>query len=402
MALALNSLGSNFYYIALPLLVLNLSQSAASIGIMGIIEVLPIIILGPFIGAIIDKSNKRSILLVSTTIQIIAILLIFLVGYYELTIIYIYILGGVIAINVQIYKVSIFSITPYVYDENLKLGNTRISSVTTITELFAPFIASLIISIMGIKSVFIFNIWTSMIFGFVIYKEFKFDIVKKNYKVEVADIIKDIKDGFLYIFEIKAIRILIVIVALSNLADAGLIQLLIYYLGNDFSLDDSKISFIIGICGIGAFIGTLVTHRLKNLQLGKMLFYGLIINNFGILFLLFKSWIMVGVALFTCNIGAVIYLIAQNTIIQTIAAKTMLGRLNSSIKLLTQITKPISLSILMFTANNFGAYKGIMLSVVLTIITTFVIVFSKIYEYKFDKVEELKNENCDNKSLFSQ
>ncbi|MGL5379969.1 MFS transporter [Clostridium sp.] len=401
MALALNSLGSNFYYIALPLLVFKLSQSAASMGLMGIIEVLPIIILGPFIGAIIDKSNKRIILICSTIVQIIVIIFIFFVGYFEQSSMYIYILGGIIAINVQIYKVSIFSITPYVYGENLKVGNAKISSITTITELSAPFIASLIILMTGVESIFIFNIGTLIIFGFIIYREIKIDEEKKKSKIGVSNIIKDVKDGFMYIFNIRAIRVLVIIVALSNLADAGLIQLLMFYLGNDFGLGDSKISFIIGISGIGAFIGTFVPQRFKNLKLAKMLFYGLIINNIGILFLLIKSWIMVGVALFICNIGAVIYLIAQNTIIQTIAEKNMLGRLNSSIKLLTQITKPISLAILMFTANNFGSYKGILISVLLTIVTTFVIIVSRIYEYKFDKVEEFKNENCDNKSLLS-
>ncbi|AIQ60429.1 MFS transporter [Paenibacillus borealis] len=387
LGLGLNNLGNNFYYIGLPLLVYKLSGSATSMGIMAIIEVLPVLLLGPFIGTIVDRLDSKKILLVSSILQAVIMAVFFGVSNIQdsTAIVYIvYILGGITATNVQFNKITIFTIVPKLFHNNLKAGNAKISSVTTSTELFSPFIASFFIGLMGLFSLFLFNCITSVWFALIIVKAQILDEKKQPAPFDFSSFIRDTTKGFKVFVHSRPLLLLIIIVAISNLGDAGLIQLLMYYMAEDFHLSNASISFIIGISGIGAFLGTFFPRFTNKMTIGHTLFIGLLLNNVGIFLLLIKSWPIIAVGLFIANVGGIIYGISQNTIIHMVAEKDMLARVNSSLKLLVQITKPISISMLMFSANAFGAYFGIVVCVSFAVITTAVMIITKFYNFELE------------------
>lgn len=386
-ALFFNSFGNNFYYIALPLLVYNLSNSAVSMGIMGIIEVLPIILLGPLIGTLVDRWHLKKILCISALVQAILMLGICLITELKLNLFFLYFLGSLVAINVQFFKVGMFSSIPFMFQE-IEKGNAKISSINSFSDLFAPFVASLVIAQFDIRTVFILNSITSLLFFIVTLRTLNMrersniNIDRKtNIFVEAFEGIKSIRNN-------RPLVLLIWVIAISNLGDAGLIQLLMYRMANDFNLSNSLISLIIGISGIGAFAGTLTPYLFENSSTAKRLFWGLIVNNIGVFFLLINHWIAILVSLMICNLGGMVYYIAQSTLIQLLAGEHMIGRINGTVRLLIQITKPISLSILMFVANQYGSYSSIIVSVLFTILTTIILFFSKLKELNFEKIKE--------------
>lgn len=348
-------------------------------GTMGIIEVLPIIILGPFIGTLADQLNSKKILIYSSFLQCMFMVIFYFMSWNSGNIILIYILGGLVAISVQFYKVTIFTIIPKIFPDRLTEGNAKISSITTFTDLFAPFVASLLMTLTGLGFIFLFIAVTSLCFGIIVLKQRNWEEVNSEISLKKSNFMRETMKGFQLILNRKPLLLLILIVAISNLGDSGLIQLIMYYLATDFNLSESTISLIIGLSGLGAFLGTFFPKFIPNLSIGYTLFAGLLINNLGIFILAIQRWPAVLLGLFVCNLGGMMYGIAQNTMIHSLAEGNMLGRVNSSLKLLVQITKPISISLLMFTANSFGAFYGILISILFSIITSILIVTTKLY-----------------------
>src|SRR5258707_8086985 len=64
------SIGDEVMRLALPLLVLDLTHDIGAAAILRVVETIPYVLFGAFAGALIDRSDKRRLLLVTTILRI--------------------------------------------------------------------------------------------------------------------------------------------------------------------------------------------------------------------------------------------------------------------------------------------------------------------------------------------
>lgn len=390
----INGMTNTFYLIGLPLLVYEMTESATTMGGVTIMGILPLLSIGLFIGTIVDRFEQKKILQLSAIIQSF-LMGILVINYFILNSVFvIYIMAFLISINVQFNKVTNFVIIPQIFEENIKEGNSGISFLNTISELMGPFVASFVLGIVGISALFLINLLSSLIYFIIITFKINtsFSIKEKKSKLTIKEFINDTKEGFISIKDIKVLKYLAIVILISNLADSGMGNLLIYYMSKSFNLSGETVSLIIGISGIGAIIGSIFMRKIKKINITKLIIVGILINNVGVFLLLIKSWIIVPIALMIINFGSITFIISQNTIIHYVATESLLGRINSSFKLIVQLTRPVSIFILMYVAEKYGGYYGIAISTTLTVISTFTLLISRIYTIQINNNEEISNE----------
>ena len=80
LAQAISDLGDGMTYLALFLLVLDLTGSAAAIALMSILVALPPVTVGLFAGAYADRHDRRRIMVVSDTLRAVVVLAMLLVA----------------------------------------------------------------------------------------------------------------------------------------------------------------------------------------------------------------------------------------------------------------------------------------------------------------------------------
>ena len=74
LAQAISDIGDGMTYLALFLLVLDLTGSAAAIALLSILVALPPVTIGLFAGAWADRSDRRRIMIVSDTLRAVVVL----------------------------------------------------------------------------------------------------------------------------------------------------------------------------------------------------------------------------------------------------------------------------------------------------------------------------------------
>ena len=139
---------------ALPLHLLNISQSPALYGLVSALAFLPLLIMSPLGGVIADRVNKRNIMVVLdfTTAGIILLFLLLsrqvnLVALILVTLILLFSISG-------LYQPSVQASMPFlVPEEKLVQANAMINTVSSLAGLLGPVLGGIFYSMKGIHVV---------------------------------------------------------------------------------------------------------------------------------------------------------------------------------------------------------------------------------------------------------
>ena len=71
-----NNIGNQFTLLALQFLIFSLTDSILAIGILAICESIPMIVVGPYAGVLIDRYDRKKIMYISNIIQAFLVLMV--------------------------------------------------------------------------------------------------------------------------------------------------------------------------------------------------------------------------------------------------------------------------------------------------------------------------------------
>ena len=76
-----NNIGNQFTYLALQFLVYRLTESTLAMGILAICQTIPMLTIGPYAGVIVDRFDRKKIMVRSNLVQAIWLFAIPLTGF---------------------------------------------------------------------------------------------------------------------------------------------------------------------------------------------------------------------------------------------------------------------------------------------------------------------------------
>jgi len=349
--------GSWMQQVALSWLVYRISGDPFILGLVGFSSQIPILILSPIAGVLIDRMNKHR-LIIST--QILLMLQASLLTFLVLTdvikvwqIILLNIFSGVVnAFDLPARQSFIVEIV----ESREDLGNAIAlnSSIFNSARLAGPSIAGLLISAVGEGICFLIN---AVSFIAVIIALFAMKIKPHHLGARHPDMLQGFKEGIKYTFGFIPIRTILLLIALVSIVGMPYTILMPVFAKEILHGGPNTLGFLLGAVGIGALCGAFyMAARNSVLGLGKII--AIAASTFGlglILFSLSRNFVLSMTMLVLTGMSMMVQMSSSNTILQTIVEDKMRGRVMSFYTTAFTGMAPFGSLIAGFLASRIGA-----------------------------------------------
>lgn len=386
--IAFSNIGSAFTTFVFPLMILKLTGSAFQVGIVSALSFIPYAILGLPAGALIDRLNKKTIMKCADIIRLISYLSIPVLSFYNmLSIFRIYVVAIISGIGLVFHSISEVSIIPsIVKEEDLASANSYIYATQNVSEFLGPIIGGLLYTYMGYSILIFIDSMTFLLsfFSLILIKIETKSIFNQE-KLSGKNFLSDVKVGFDYLLSNSTIRVMAVVVSLSNLIISPYYIYIVMFVKEDMNQSSQALGLVLGISSLGALIGSLsASFLLKLFNFGKLIVIILFLDTIFRLMLPFSTYIFILIPLLGLTyMTQSILNIAIITLRQKKCSEHMLGRVNSVFKTMVFAFRAIGLFLGGILLENKGGFYALTISAVL-----FIPLVLYILKNRFYKVEE--------------
>lgn len=368
-------------------MILKLTGSAFQVGIVSALSFIPYAILGLPAGALIDRLNKKTIMKCADIIRLISYLSIPVLSFYNmLSIFQIYVVAIISGIGLVFHSISEVSIIPSIVKEDLASTNSYIYATQNVSEFLGPIIGGLLYTYMGYSILIFIDSMTFLLsfFSLILIKIETKSIFNQE-KLSGKNFLSDVKVGFDYLLSNSTIRVMAVVVSLSNLIISPYYIYIVMFVKEDMNQSSQALGLVLGISSLGALIGSLsASFLLKLFNFGKLIVIILFLDTIFRLMLPFSTYIFILIPLLGLTyMTQSILNIAIITLRQKKCSEHMLGRVNSVFKTMVFAFRAIGLFLGGILLENKGGFYALTISAVL-----FIPLVLYILKNRFYKVEE--------------
>jgi len=343
---AASAFGDAVHYIAMAWWIMQTFNSPIVLGNTYALLSAPRVLIGPIAGAVVDRSNRKWIIvgmdlirgLVITSMAIMAI-------NDKLTKPYLYLFSVIISLSGAFFTPAVNASIPLlVHKKHLTRANSLYSISRPLFNLLGPGIGGLLIAKWGAPIVFLINGITFFASGVT---EMFIRIPKRNgLKHSYIGFLKSIKEGFTYIFEKKQLRAMVLGLSFASFFIGPIDILLPKYVQSDLSLSAAHYGLVVSIFSLGFIASSGILALIPNVK-RPATFITIGIFSMGIL-LIMTTWqqsfyYLMG-TIFCVGTAFAIVNILINVQIQTTVPDNMRGRVFSLLETFIGTLTPVSLA----------------------------------------------------------
>ncbi|MFD5853658.1 MFS transporter [Cytobacillus pseudoceanisediminis] len=251
---AISFFGTGLTRIALPILILEKTGSGLLMGLAFAIEVLPATLLGPFLGALTDKFNRKKSLIVVDLLRAFLILGILLSSNLYLIFTMLALIGVLKSFYAPIRLAVAPDIVPRAHFPNAVSLN---GATQQISNIIGPSLAGILIAFTSTYVVILIDLITYLIAAIL-----TLFIKIPQRKLDKKDSLgKHIKEGFQFLYRNKLLRKLNFYWIVLEFAFGGLQVLLLLYL-QEVSMNKSFYGLLMTWLTVGIFTGTVLGPKI--------------------------------------------------------------------------------------------------------------------------------------------
>lgn len=258
---AISQIGDGLSKVALLWFVYELTGSALKMTVIGLLQTIPPLVLGPLIGVYLDRLPKKMVMIVVDLVRTLTILLIPLCYAFDvLTLERLYVLVFLNSIVSTIFGPALSSAVPLIVDRaQLTSANALIQSTTNVGVLLGPALGGLGIAVVGVQNVLYFNAAAYFISALCIIPIAVRDShVTKRLEVLSTPIIKDLAVGFRFVFiQHRIVFALMITAVLYNLAISAFVFMLPVVAKEVLQVGPLELGWIWSALGIGMLAASL-------------------------------------------------------------------------------------------------------------------------------------------------
>jgi MFS family permease len=382
----ISQIGDKFYALALAFWVLKVTGSSSKMGLVIFFAMAPSILLGFFIGGIIYRFDRKTLLVVSDVFRGLVIgfvMIVYFLGHFNLVVIIV--AQILLSIASAFFTPTVQAVIPQIVDkEHISAANAKSQLASGISMVAGPVLGGLAVSYLGYAFVFIFN---AVSFVAAAVFEALMNIGSSSGASEKAGSMKgSIKEGYNYIFGRKKILIIISIVAIIHFF-AGSIQVVIPVLANRLNGNGAQnLGYIETSYGLGVIAAAFLLNVFSiSRKEEKTMFGG--VSDLGLIFIAFavlagfgiKSNIPYYVVFLLISLTVIIISTAYQTILQKNVENTMAGRVFGIIGSIGNLTLPAATLVFGFLMDRYRIEKltGICGAAIISISVLLFIVYGR-------------------------
>jgi len=350
--------GDAVFMIALPWLMLDITGSKSLTSLVSMSAYLPAVLFGLFAGVVVDRYNRKWIMIYSDILRAL------LVAVIPLSLIYGFIsplLIGAITFLLSTFSAFFYpardSLIPHIVTaEELPAANSAISVSGQMSHLLGPLFAGIGISIFGLRHLFtadaISFLFSILLISLIVGPARKLTIEKHPPKWQ------GIVEGLTYVNSHKGLRILLILTFVNNIfimgpAIIGLPVFVREVLTSDFGV----LAKLEVAMAAGMIVGSFVFWKAeKNINPISILLFGIVMDGITYTLLFFADTSFIAIlVLIIHGIGIPLITVSRTTIIQAVVPDEYRGRLFSMIYMAVMGTTAISVGLTGFILEFIGA-----------------------------------------------
>ncbi|MGF1438278.1 MFS transporter [Bacillus thuringiensis] len=344
--LLISRIGDSLYTFALPWIAYELTGSAIIMSSLFATGVLPIVLFGPIVGALVDRWDRRKLMWIADLgcmILVIFIPILHILGLLQLW--HLYVVSFILAILSMLFDVATITVIPHIAGQSLTRANSAYQMVNQIASLAGPALAGIIIAIIGGFNALWINVLSfvaTLIAVLLLPKVEKNKFIDKPGNL-LRNIGNEMKEGFKWLINDRLNLALSLQAMVGNFGASAILGALMYYLLSTLHLSTEQSGFNYTLIGVGGLLGSIIVVPLEQrFRRGVLIPVLLGIGVIGLTYAIWsKSWLAPGIAFgiaMTCNI-------AWNTLVASVRQETvptnMQGRVLGFSRMLTRLAMPL-------------------------------------------------------------
>ena len=253
-----SAMGDVAYSIALGFWILALTGSTALMGTLMAASSLPRILISPFAGVVVDRSDRKWLLVLMDMIRGIFVVFVGIASYLRFIQIWmVFVAGVVIGACGAFFNPAVGSIIPDIVDKRrLVQANSVFSIVQTASGIVGSSAGGILFKILGASFMFLFN-GLSYIFSAI--TEIFIKVPKIVHEKTKLHFFADMKDGFKFVWHFRGLRTLMMTAGIINFFAVMGIMLILPLFHQEENLGPALYGLIMAFFTAGLFLGFLFT-----------------------------------------------------------------------------------------------------------------------------------------------
>ena len=284
-AYGLGAVADEVARLALPLLILDLTHSITAAAALRVVQSIPYILFGAPAGVLIDRADKRRLLIVcdaasallTTTIPLSAIF-----GFFSVE--FLFVIGFLLGTVEVLWGVTTdFSVVPALVEEDeLTEANAIFFAADRFARVIGPTVGGITIAAFtNVGAMWIAAL--AFVPTLLVFWRMPplFNTVRSELPLTVRNVMSEIGDGFAYVWRHPILRPLLVVMSFANLGGVGLRTLMLYVLREEQHLDEITIGIALSVSGLAAVGGSILAPRLvRGRPMGQSMIGSILVSAF--------------------------------------------------------------------------------------------------------------------------
>lgn len=207
MGRTVSDMGTGIQMVVMPLYIIDIGGSAATVGLFSFLSLIPVLLVYPFSGVLGDRINRKSIMVVTDFLSGIVIIALAFAAYSKhMNMTLLLVVQVLVALLNGLFDPATKGMLPQLVEQQeLTRANSMLASLRTLAALLGPVIGTVLYARPGIAALFLVNGISFLLSGaselMIEYKH-----IRRELTAEAKGIVEDLSDGLRLIWSKKTIR----------------------------------------------------------------------------------------------------------------------------------------------------------------------------------------------------
>jgi len=339
-----SSIGDAVTFTVLPILVLSLTGSGLAMGVVGVLQTVPHLVVGMLAGAVADRSDRRRMMLLADLGRAVLTALIPISALLGIpTMAVILLVAAPESVLGTIFLAAYTAATPAL------VGRSRIGTATAVFEavysfgyIIGPIIAGVLVGVVGAVPTLGIDAVSFLISALAL------ALVRRPLVAPpdrpTTHILADVREGIAYVANHAMLRPLLFFWTSVSIVSAPLVPVLTFFITRDRGLPATSLGAILAAFGVGTVLGSLLTVRLVRGRAGVVMLTGNLARGALLLGAAFSPSVLVILPLaFAAGLADSMVLVTYIAVRAAAAPDELIGRIGSTMRTISVGLQPIGM-----------------------------------------------------------
>lgn len=340
--LTISKLGDALYMFALPWIAYDLTGSAVVMGTLYATEIIPILLFGALAGVIVDRLDKRKLMITADWLRAVIVAVIPLLGLFGmLQVWHLFVVAFALSLISLMFDVATTIAIPELVGKDLTRANAAHQLIMQLGSMAGPALAGVVIAGLGGYGAMWLN---AVSFGGTLVALLMLPPFKQSSSgVTARGVFAGMAEGFRWLWGNAVIKVLSLQAMIGNFGFGMVSAVLMYYLRDVLGLTAEISGLNYSMLGVGGIIGSLaivpLTRRFRRGQLYPgMLLFGMA----GLLVMAtLRTWWAPGLGFGMVSACNVAWVVLSTSVRQEKIPADLMGRVLSFTRVLSTAAMPI-------------------------------------------------------------